>query len=92
MFSVEDVIELLKLGDQYFLEHLKSLCERFLFKYVDTSNVVTMHTLAENFNAIELKEFCFKFMLKYYEMLVLKQEGEQVPEHLLASLRKYLKL
>jgi hypothetical protein len=89
---VEDVIELLKLGDQYILEHLKSICERFIFKYVDLSNVVTLYKLAESFNAVELREFCFKFMLKHYETLVLKQEGEEVPEHLLASLRKYLKL
>lgn len=34
----QDTLDLLKLGDRYMLEHLKSLCERYLKKYIDIEN------------------------------------------------------
>ena len=89
---MEESFELLKLADLYIIEHLKSLCEKSLFRYINVENVVSFYQIAEQYNGPELKEFCFKFMLKHYEALVIKEGGEPIPSELLVELKKYLKL
>lgn len=91
--NLEDSILLLRLADLYMLEHLKSLIERHLQKYIALDTVISLHAISEELLAVELKEMCFKFMLKKYEDLVVKKLGEEeIAEPLLSQLNKYLKL
>jgi hypothetical protein len=64
-----DTLDLLKLGDRYMLEHLKSLCERYLKKYIDIENFTLLFEVAEKYKAPELRNFCVKYCVKYYDVL-----------------------
>lgn len=53
--SLDDVIELLMLANQYNLSRLVQLCESLLTKKVDTTNVIPLETLCEFHQAGDVK-------------------------------------
>ncbi|CAO2146561.1 unnamed protein product [Urochloa humidicola] len=54
---------LLVAADRYSLERLKLICEDKLCKYIDTSSVGTILTLAEQHGCHGLKKACFQFLM-----------------------------
>ncbi|KAJ4765594.1 BTB/POZ and MATH domain-containing protein 2 [Rhynchospora pubera] len=74
---------LLVAADRYGLERLKRICEVTMFKFIDTDNVATTMTLAEQHNCSELKAACLEF-IKRPEVLATVLQTERF-EHIIKS-------
>lgn len=64
-----ELIQLLQAADLYQLEHLKSLCERKLERYVEVDNAAYLLRTADHFKANSLKSYCLEFFNKHYNQL-----------------------
>jgi hypothetical protein len=64
-----DLLETLQAADLYQLDHMKSICERKIERYVDTENVLYMFQMADKFKAPWLKGFCLKAIVKSHPKL-----------------------
>ena len=56
--SILKIVELLRLSDQYMLDHLKQICECKLGSVVNDMNVDSILEHSELFNAEQLAQFC----------------------------------
>jgi len=56
--------DLLKLANDYELDHLKELMEGRLSRSVTRSNVEEMKSFAETYSAVQLKKYCNQFILE----------------------------
>ena len=65
----QDLVELLRCANQYQLDHLKSLCERKLMRYIDRDNALDILLLADHLAAPELRGYCLHFVAKQPELL-----------------------
>jgi len=59
---IETVVDLLQLADQYFLDHLKQICERRLQSTVNTDTVECLLQVAQKSNAVQLESVCQHFI------------------------------
>jgi hypothetical protein len=71
--TLDDVLELLQLGDRYMLGHLKSLCERAAKRHINMSNLNAIWEAALDLQAYELQEFCVKAGATYFEAIADKK-------------------
>ncbi|CAG8572117.1 5154_t:CDS:2 [Funneliformis caledonium] len=62
--------DLLKLAEWFQLDHLKSLMEFRLSRFVQMSNVRDMTNFAETLNAEQLKQYCYHFIRDNSELLL----------------------
>lgn len=69
----KDLITMLRISDQYLVEHLKRLCELQLSSVIETRDVNQLYEESEKYNAPELKKSCIHFVAKYYETLEKKK-------------------
>lgn len=61
-FEYSLAIDLLGLGEKYFVQPLKELCEDFLTKVLTKQNVTELTNVAECFEAPNLKKAIQKFI------------------------------
>merc|ERR1712228_379883 len=61
MTGVERVVELLELADQFFLDHLKQVCERILQPMVRMDTYEFLLNVAQKTNAGQLENVCRHF-------------------------------
>jgi len=59
--QVSKVVDLLELADQFFLDHLKQLCEVQLAKYVERDTLEYLGHVASKTNATQLEKICKHF-------------------------------
>ena len=59
--SIERAVELLELADQFFLEHLKQLCERMLKPAITADTVDYFLQISQKTNARQLEAVCRHF-------------------------------
>ena len=59
--AIERVVDLLELADQFFLEHLKQICERALWPAVSAETVEYFLQVAQKTNASQLEAVCRHF-------------------------------
>lgn len=70
--SVDQICELMLLGDRYSLDELKDLCEGILKAQIDEESVICMLSLSDRFNLNTLKSNCLAFISN--RMHLIKQE------------------
>ena len=71
--STEIISELLELADLYTLEHLKSLCEQKMIRFVDMDNCLSLLSLADKYQAPALKLHCVRFIIRQYQLSLQQQ-------------------
>ncbi|KMQ89857.1 rcc1 and btb domain-containing protein 1 [Lasius niger] len=72
--SLEKVLELMKLADEYCETNLKRECDQLIKQAITASNVVFFYSKAIECNAKELEEFCFQYALCHMTDVVLSEE------------------
>lgn len=60
--SAQEILDTLRLGEEYFLPGLKRLCENEAKKQISRENVVRIVSLADKYNAEHLKGACMAFI------------------------------
>jgi len=64
--DIQSIADLLVLADRYLVDHLRSVCEKRLEKFVTIENVVSLHLMASQYNAPQLSGYCFVFVFVYF--------------------------
>eukprot|EP00742_Colponemidia_sp_Colp-10_P003006 GILJ01003208.1.p1 GENE.GILJ01003208.1~~GILJ01003208.1.p1 ORF type:complete len:537 (+),score=47.89 GILJ01003208.1:88-1698(+) len=58
LVSLEFLLEVLEVADQFMLDHLKQACETHLVERVDHSNVLVLREQADRHQALQLRSYC----------------------------------
>jgi hypothetical protein len=81
--SLQQIIDLLALAEEYLLGHLKELCEVAAKELITNDECAKLLSAAERFNAPYLKEACVKYIVDNISDIVdkdsFRQEIEQYP-------------
>eukprot|EP00565_Helicotheca_tamesis_P006483 CAMPEP_0185731426 /NCGR_PEP_ID=MMETSP1171-20130828/12877_1 /TAXON_ID=374046 /ORGANISM="Helicotheca tamensis, Strain CCMP826" /LENGTH=653 /DNA_ID=CAMNT_0028400689 /DNA_START=30 /DNA_END=1991 /DNA_ORIENTATION=- len=56
--GIDKVVDLLELADQFFLDHLKQICERMLQSAVNADTVEYLLQVSQKTNAVQLESVC----------------------------------
>lgn len=64
-----DLLDMLRLSDQYMIGHLKRLCEVAITSLLDMKNVNTIFSFSEKYTAPDLRRACVLCVIKYYDSL-----------------------
>ena len=76
--EIEDIVELMKIGDKYLIKSLVDDCGRKLAKAISKENVLDLGAVADSFSAEDLLKSCANFVLKNLE--VLGDDLEKLPK------------
>lgn len=92
--DLEEVSELLVLGDRYEVGTLRSLCESELLNRLGNTNVFSLLEMADQFSMVSFKEACFHYIVCNPDVIFTEVEGyaaiseelkENLQDHLLAN-------
>ena len=88
---VQLFITLLRLSDEYHLEHLKQSCEKWLakptnFEVADVHQLINLLTYAISFNANQLKEYCYFKLRSIIEIVKLTDEFQNLDKNTKAEI------
>ncbi|XP_059352345.1 ankyrin repeat and BTB/POZ domain-containing protein 1-like isoform X2 [Daphnia carinata] len=65
--TVDNVYELLNIGELYLMPGLKKLCANFLISVIDSQNVVSLIKVSRIYNLPRIEVFCIEFVAKNLE-------------------------
>lgn len=77
--NIDNLIDILRIADEEFLEEVKMMCEERLIKLCSMDNFVDICQVADMYNANRLKEFCAWFQRinpKVNELLYAQMQEE----------------
>ncbi|KAL5473037.1 hypothetical protein EMCRGX_G027477 [Ephydatia muelleri] len=89
--DLEEVCELLVIGDRYEVGTLRALCESELLARLGNTNVFTLLVMADQFSVTILKEACFHYIVCNPDVIFTEVEGyAAITEELKDALREHL--
>jgi len=82
-------LDLIPVVDEYLMQGLKGLCEKYLCKQLRKDNVVDMLIVADRHEIEELKKACFRFILKNLGNIDENEEMMKLSKTLFIELLKF---
>lgn len=88
--TLHDNIRMLYLSDQYFLSHLKTVCESRLKSLLSTTSVAQLWDAAQAAHAASLQRACIKFVVLYSDVLLTSEGKKTLPKPLVIEAKHRL--